>query len=94
MMFQSYALFPHMTVFDNIAYGLRRDGLPKAEIQARVEELLQLVRLQSFGGRKPHQLSGGQRQRVALARALAKRPKVLLLDEPLGALDKNLREDT
>ena len=94
MMFQSYALFPHMTVFDNIAYGLRRDGLPKAEIQARVEELLQLVRLQSFGGRKPHQLSGGKRQRVALARALAKRPKVLLLDEPLGALDKNLREDT
>ncbi len=94
MMFQSYALFPHMTVYDNIAYGLKRDGMPKPEIRERVEELLGLVRLSGFANRKPEQLSGGQRQRVALARALAKRPKVLLLDEPLGALDKNLREDT
>jgi putrescine transport system ATP-binding protein len=94
MMFQSYALFPHMTVWNNIAYGLKRDRMPKPEIAARVEELLKLVKLAAYGQRKPHQLSGGQRQRVALARALAKRPKLLLLDEPLGALDKKLREET
>jgi len=94
MMFQSYALFPHMTVWANIAYGLKRDHMPKAEIAARVDELLKLVKLEPYAQRKPHQLSGGQRQRVALARALAKRPKLLLLDEPLGALDKKLREET
>jgi len=94
MMFQSYALFPHMSVEQNIAYGLKRDHLPRAEIAARVAELLALVKLSDYGKRKPHQLSGGQRQRVALARALAKRPKLLLLDEPLGALDKKLREET
>ncbi|RUT29291.1 polyamine ABC transporter ATP-binding protein [Arsenicitalea aurantiaca] len=94
MMFQSYALFPHMSVEANIAYGLKRDHLPKAEIADRVAELLRLVKLEPYGKRKPHQLSGGQRQRVALARALAKRPKLLLLDEPLGALDKKLREET
>jgi putrescine transport system ATP-binding protein len=94
MMFQSYALFPHMTVEKNIAFGLQQDGLSKADIAARVEEMLKLVKLESFARRKPAQLSGGQRQRVALARSLAKRPKVLLLDEPLGALDRKLREET
>ena len=94
MMFQSYALFPHMTVEKNIAFGLEMEKLPKGEITARVEEMLKLVKLEGFALRKPHQLSGGQRQRVALARAIAKRPKVLLLDEPLGALDKKLREET
>ncbi len=94
MMFQSYALFPHMTVEKNIAFGLEQDKLPKGEIEARVQEMLKLVKLEQFAKRKPSQLSGGQRQRVALARSLAKRPKVLLLDEPLGALDKKLREET
>lgn len=94
MMFQSYALFPHMTVVDNIAYGLKRDKRPRAEIASRVEQLLDMVQLGDFAKRKPDQLSGGQRQRVALARALAKGPKLLLLDEPLGALDKKLREET
>ncbi len=94
MMFQSYALFPHMTVESNIAFGLKQDNLDKAEIAARVAEMLRLVKLEPFAKRKPHQLSGGQRQRVALARSLAKRPKVLLLDEPLAALDKKLREET
>ncbi|GLK54315.1 putrescine transport system ATP-binding protein [Methylopila capsulata] len=94
MMFQSYALFPHMSVEQNVAFGLKQDKLPKAEIEARVKEMLRLVKLEPFASRKPHQLSGGQRQRVALARSLAKRPKVLLLDEPLGALDKKLREET
>ncbi|MEV4608137.1 ABC transporter ATP-binding protein [Neorhizobium sp. LMR1-1-1.1] len=94
MMFQSYALFPHMTVEKNIAFGLEQDNMPKGEITARVQELLKLVKLEQFAKRKPNQLSGGQRQRVALARSLAKRPKVLLLDEPLGALDKKLREET
>ncbi len=94
MMFQSYALFPHMNVMDNIAFGLKQDKMPKADIAARVEEMLKLTKLEKFAKRKPHQLSGGQRQRVALARSLAKRPKVLLLDEPLGALDKKLREET
>ena len=94
MMFQSYALFPHMTVEQNVAYGLKRDKIPKYEITQRVNEILSMVELSDFIKRKPHQLSGGQRQRVALARALVKRPKVLLLDEPLGALDKRLREQT
>ncbi|MDG5495267.1 polyamine ABC transporter ATP-binding protein [Niveispirillum sp. BGYR6] len=94
MMFQSYALFPHMTVENNIAFGLHQDKVGKAEIKERVAEALNLVQLSQFGKRKPHQLSGGQRQRVALARALVKRPKLLLLDEPLGALDKKLREQT
>lgn len=92
MMFQSYALFPHMTVEQNIAFGLQQDKLPKKEIQLRVEEMLSLVQMQQYAKRKPHQLSGGQRQRVALARSLAKKPKLLLLDEPMGALDKKLRE--
>lgn len=94
MMFQSYALFPHMTVERNIAYGLLREGVRKAEAMERVADMLRLVQLERFAGRKPDQLSGGQRQRVALARALVKRPKLLLLDEPLGALDKKLREET
>jgi putrescine transport system ATP-binding protein len=94
MMFQSYALFPHMTVEQNVAFGLKQDRVPKPEIVARVAEMLDLVQLSQFSKRKPHQLSGGQRQRVALARSLIKRPKLLLLDEPLGALDKKLREHT
>ena len=91
MMFQSYALFPHMTVEQNIAFGLKQDKLPKEEIAERVDEMLRLVHMTQYAKRKPHQLSGGQRQRVALARSLAKRPKLLLLDEPMGALDKKLR---
>ncbi|SEO06803.1 putrescine transport system ATP-binding protein [Salinihabitans flavidus] len=94
MMFQSYALFPHLSIWDNIAFGLRRGRMPKAEIANRVEEMLRLTRLEKFARRKPHQISGGQRQRVALARSLAKAPTLLLLDEPLGALDKKLRQDT
>ena len=94
MMFQSYALFPHLDLWENVAFGLKREGLPKQEVTQRVGQMLDLVQLTPYAKRKPHQLSGGQQQRVALARSLAKRPKVLLLDEPLGALDKKLREQT
>ena len=94
MMFQSYALFPHMSVEKNIAFGLKQEGMPAGQIAERVSDMLKLVKLEDLARRKPDQLSGGQRQRVALARALAKRPKVLLLDEPLGALDRKLREET
>ncbi|HJR23057.1 MAG TPA: ABC transporter ATP-binding protein [Dongiaceae bacterium] len=94
MMFQSYALFPHMTVEQNVAFGLKQDKYPDSEIKQRVGQMLEMVQLSPFSKRKPHQLSGGQRQRVALARSLVKQPKLLLLDEPLGALDKKLREAT
>jgi len=90
--FQNYALFPHMTVFDNIAYGLNIKKVPKNEVKKRVNEILELVQLTGFEKRKPSQMSGGQKQRVAIARALVNRPKVLLLDEPLGALDLKLRK--
>jgi len=94
MMFQNYALFPHLSIYENIAFGLRRTDMAKGAIDVRVHEMLKLTRLEKFAQRKPHQISGGQRQRVALARSLAKAPKLLLLDEPLGALDKKLRQDT
>jgi spermidine/putrescine transport system ATP-binding protein/putrescine transport system ATP-binding protein len=93
MVFQNYAIFPHLNVRSNIAYGLRKDGLGKEEVLRRVDEALEMVKLGGFGDRRSNEISGGQRQRVALARALIKRPKVLLLDEPLGALDKKLREE-
>ena len=94
MMFQSYALFPHLTVEANIAFGLKQEGLDRREIARRVTDMLALIRMEKLGARKPHQLSGGQRQRVALGRSLVKRPRVLLLDEPMAALDKKLRADT
>jgi putrescine transport system ATP-binding protein len=94
MMFQSYALFPHMTVEGNVAFGLEQEGLPKQEVARRVADILEIVKMRQYARRRPHQLSGGQRQRVALARSLVKRPKLMLLDEPLGALDKKLREQT
>ena len=94
MMFQSYALFPHLSVEANVAFGLKQEGLPRDEIAGRVADMLALVKLQNLAARKPHELSGGQRQRVALARCLVKRPRVLLLDEPLAALDKKLRDAT